>query len=157
MKRLFPLKPHVKKNSVEDRHHQSQPQLSGVPGWILLTHDQQNKPIALFADTHENVEPLRLIMNELMFSDTVLRAIKLSPTVFVVCDIRLLNGVNIFEKYAFSHRIQLLGDLLEDLFYSPELVALCLPSEAPFGTIVRGMEYYDDQPGTLGVFIPTKE
>jgi hypothetical protein len=110
----------------------------------------------MFVDTHENIEPLRIILDERMFADTVLRAIKISPDVFIVCDIRLLNGTNLFEKLPFVDRKNKLEELL-DTFHHPDFVGLFLPEQAPHGIIVRGKEYYDDQPGTLGVFLPANE
>jgi hypothetical protein len=37
------------------------------------------------------------------------------------------------------------------------LVALVDVDDAPVGELIRGTECYDDQPGTLGVFLPAEE
>ena len=89
-----------------------------------------------------------------MFSDTVLRVIQVKPHVFIACDIRYLNGVCVYEKLNFVARRTLLEDLL-DAFHRTELTALL--TEAPVDSILHGWEHYDDEPGTLGVFLPAKE
>jgi hypothetical protein len=43
------------------------------------------------------------------------------------------------------------------MFHHPDLTALILPEDAPAGAVLRGYEYYDDQPGTLGAFLPAEE
>jgi hypothetical protein len=156
MKRLFPWRPQCKRNLVEARHQLSQPQLSGSPGWILLTHNTDNVATALFVDSNEKVETFQIILDERMFSDTVLRVVKLSPRLFVLCDIRWFNGVNVFEKMNFEKRKETIRELL-DLFHFPDLVGFVLPEDVPIDSVIRGHEYYDDQPGTLGVFLPADE
>jgi hypothetical protein len=154
MRRLCPWKPHVKKGSVEARHLQKIPQYVGTPGWVLLTHKEDNTPVALFVDKHDRVTPLSIILDERMFSDTVLRVVQIKPSVFVVCDIRYLNGTNVYEKLSYSARRALVEELL-DVFHHTELTALLM--EAPVDSLLHGWEHYDDEPGTLGVFLPARE
>lgn len=154
MKRVTPWHPHLKKG--RDPLPQRQPQFVGSPGWILLSHSPQGRAEALFVDSHEKAHPFPVVLDERLFSDTVLRAIRVSPDVFVVCDIRYLNGVNLFERLSFADRKARLADLLTE-FHAPDLTALVLPEDAPHGTLLRGYESYDDQPGTLGVFLPATE
>ncbi len=154
MRRLCPWKPHVKKGSVEDRHLQKIPQYVGTPGWLLLTHSEDSRPVALFVDKHDKVTSLPIILDERLFSDTVIRAIQLKPDVFLACDIRYLNGTNVHEKLSYSARRALVENLL-DAFHRTELTALL--TEAPVDCILHGWEHYDDQPGTLGVFLPARE
>lgn len=89
-----------------------------------------------------------------MFSDTVLRVVQIKPSVFVVCDIRYLNGTNVYEKLSYSARRALVDELL-DVFHHTELTALLM--EAPVDSLLHGWEHYDDEPGTLGVFLPARE
>jgi len=154
MRRLCPWKPHVKKENVRDHHHLKTPQYVGNQGWMLLTHDEESKPIALFVDKHEKPISVPIILDERMFSDTVLRVIQLKPDVFLACDIRYLNGVCVYEKLNFSARRALLESLLDE-FHRTELTALLM--EAPVDSILHGWEHYDDEPGTLGVFLPARE
>jgi hypothetical protein len=156
MKRLFPLKPHVRKNPVGDLHRQKQPQLNGIPGWVLLTHDENQAPKALFVDTNERVSTFSVVLDERLFSDTVFRAIKISPRIIVLCDIRWLNGTPFHERHPFEDRKTCLEALL-DTFHSPLQTALITPEQAPLGTLVRGYEYYDNLPGSVGVFNPADE
>lgn len=156
MKRLFPLKPHVRKNPVGDLHRQRQPQLNGIPGWVLLTHDENQAPKALFVDTNERVSTFSVVLDERLFSDTVFRAIKISPRIIVLCDIRWLNGTPFHERHPFEDRKTCLEALL-DTFHSPLQTALITPEQAPLGTLVRGYEYYDNLPGSVGVFNPADE
>ena len=155
MRRLHPWKPHVKKSPVEDRHLLSLPQFMGIPGWILLTHEMDGRPVAGFVDSRDHWMPLKIVMDERMCSDTVIRAVQLKPDFFVAYDLRTLNGVDQFEILPYAERRAKLRQLL-DLFHSPDLVALVDVEDAPAGTLVRGTECYDDQPGTLGVFLPTE-
>jgi hypothetical protein len=154
MRHLCPWKPHVKKGSVEDRHRQKTPQYVGNPGWVLLTHNKDEVPVALFVDRHDKVTQLPIVLDERMFSDTVIRVIQLKPSVFLACDIRYLNGTCVYEKLSYSARRALLESLLDE-FHHTELTALL--TEAPYDALLHGWEYYDDEPGTLGVFLPARE
>ena len=157
MRRLHPWKPLVKKAPLEsDRHRLRKPQFDGRPGWILLTHDNEGTAQALFVDKSEKPEPLSLVLDERVFSDTVMRVVRLSKDVFLVYDLKTLNGAHVFETQNYERRQETLRGILE-MFHSPDLVALVLPEDAPAGTVLRGYEYYDDQPGSLGAFLPAEE
>jgi len=95
-------------------------------------------------------------MDERMFSDTVIRVVKLSKDIYIACDIRYLNGKNLFETLSFADRKSKLIELL-DVFHHPDLATLFTIDHVPNGTLLRGYESYDDQPGTLGVFLPADE
>ena len=157
MKRLYPLKPHTRKANAEDRHQLKVPQYAGSPGWLLLSHSDDGTPIALFADNHEHLTSISLILDERMFSDTVLRVVRVGPSRFLVYDIRYLNGRFVYETKSYEQRKELITSLLAE-FHSPDLVSLqtvedILPQEFP----LRGYEAYDSQLGTMGVFLPVKE
>jgi hypothetical protein len=157
MKRLYPLKPHTRKGNAEDRHQLKVPQYAGSPGWLLLSHSDDGTPIALFADNREHLTSISLILDERMFSDTVLRVVRVGPSRFLVYDVRYLNGRFVYETKSYEQRKELIVSLLAE-FHSPDLVSLqtvedVLPHEFP----LRGYELYDSQPGTMGVFLPVKE
>jgi hypothetical protein len=154
MKRVAPWHPQVKKG--KDPLPLSQPQFVGMPGWLLLTHSKDGKAEALFVDKNEKAHEISIVLDERLFSDTVLRVIQVSPRVFVACDIRFLNGKNLFETLSFRDRKEKLSALLEE-FHQPDLVALVMPEDAPHGTLLRGHESYDDKPGSMGVFLPAME
>jgi hypothetical protein len=154
MRRLCPWKPHVKKGNAEDRHRLKIPQYVGNPGWVILTHSEAGSPLALFMDTHDRVTPLSIFLDEHLFSDTVLRVVQLKPNVFLACDIRYLNGTCVYEKLSYVARRALLETLLDE-FHSTELTALL--TDAPTDSLLHGWEHYDDEPGTLGVFLPARE
>ena len=157
MKRLYPLKPQTKKGNVEDRHLLKVPQYEGNPGWLLLTHSNEGEPLALFSDRHEKITAIHLVLDERMFSDTVLRVVRIGPSRFIVYDIRYLNGTNVFDKYNYEHLKNLVTELLDE-FHQRDLVALEFPEDVPEWVYsLRGYEHYDDQPGSLGVFLPAKE
>jgi len=157
MKRLFPLKPLVKPGSVEDRHLLKVPQFVGTPGWLLLTHNEAGDPIAMFADHRDRVEIVYLVLDERLFSDTLMRVVRLGPWRYVVYDVPVLNGKTIHETLSYRDRQAKLGELLET-FHFPDLIALETPDQVPlWDTPVRGYEHYDESPGTLGVFCPEKE
>jgi len=114
-------------------------------------------PVAIFVDRDQNLTVLYLVMDERMFSDTVLRAIQVAPRRFLIYDIRYLNGIDVYSTFTFEQRKTRLVELL-DMFHQPDLVSLQLPEDVlPHEFSVRGYEYFDDQPGTLGVFLPVKE
>ena len=157
MKRLYPLKPHVKKGNVEDRHLLKVPQYTGIPGWLLLTHNEHGDPIAMFVDKNEKVDVLYVVFDERLFSDTVFRAVRLGTSRFIVYDIRYLNGQNFYETHTYEERSQRISELL-DAFHYPDLIALEVPSQIPeWEYPIRGYECYDDQPGSLGVFLPAEK
>jgi hypothetical protein len=95
-------------------------------------------------------------MDERLFSDTVLRVTQIAPSVFLVCDIRWLNGAPLFETLPYSKRRIVLDELL-GLVHVPALTALLTYAEVPVLTPVRGWETYDETPGSLGVFLPAEE
>jgi hypothetical protein len=157
MKRLLPLKPLVKPGNAEDRHLLRVPQFVGTPGWLLLTHNEAGDPIAMFADLQDRVDLVYLVMDERVFSDTLLRVVKLGPWRYVVYDMPALNGKSLHETLSYRQRQEKLMDVLE-AFHFPDLIALELPDQVPsWETPVRGYECYDEAPGTLGVFCPVKE
>ena len=125
----------------------------GIPGWILLTHNQDNKPIAIFKDNREQVTQIPIVMDERLFSDTILRVVKIGKQEYVVYDIDYLNGKNVFEIWNYHKRIDKAAEILE-FFHYPDLSALMLPEDVPHGTTLRGYDWYDDQPASMGVFLP---
>lgn len=127
----------------------------GNPGWILLTHED-NQPVAWFVDQRDTPVPLPIVLDERLFSDTIIRVIQLKPNVFLACDIRYLNGLNVYEKLSYESRRTLLESLLCECHH-PDLTALLTYSEMPDDASVRGYEHYDNEPGTMGVFLPVKE
>jgi hypothetical protein len=151
MRRVTPWKPQVKPG--RDPLPLKIPQFAGSPGWILLSHSEKGQPEALFVDQNEKVTPLRIVLDERLFSDTVLRVTRLASDLFVVADIRWLNGKNLFETLNYSERHAKLDEMLS-LFHFPDLTALVLPEDVPGTTPIRGWETYDDKPGSMGVFLP---
>lgn len=131
------------------------PQYSGTPGWILLSHSKDGQPECLFVDKHDHIESIPIVLDERMFSDTILRVVRLSKYVFIAYDLCWLNGVHTWEKLAYPDRKKKLDELLE-LFHVTALTAL-LPIEHVHGISVRGHEHYNDQPGTIGIFLPADE
>ena len=157
MKRLCPLKPLVKKGSVEARHQRKVPQYAGSPGHLLLTHDSDGQPVLIFADRQETLTTLHAVMDERLFSDTVFRAVKVHATRYIVYDLVWLNGVNFHSTHTYAERAARVADLL-DAFHHPDLVALETVDQVPsWELVLRGHEYYDETPGSLGVFLPVKE
>lgn len=88
-----------------------------------------------------------------MFSDTILRVVKIGKEEYVVYDVDYWNGKSVFEIWNYQTRMQKVNEMLE-LFHSPVLTALIPVEDAPIGTLVRGYECYDDNPGSMGVFLP---
>lgn len=127
----------------------------GNPGWILLSHED-NQPVAWFVDHRDIPVPLSIVLDERLFSDTVIRVIQLKPSVFLACDIRYLNGLNVYEKLSYESRRTLLESLLQECHH-PDLTALLTYAEMPDDASIRGWEYYDIEPGTMGVFLPANE
>lgn len=128
----------------------------GNLGWILLTHSEDGNPIALFVDTHDRIRSLPIILDERLFSDTVIRVIQLKPDVFLACDIRYLNGKFLYDTLSYQERSKKLEELL-DAFHRTDLTALLPYDEVPVDTLVHGWEYYDENPGSMGVFLPARE
>jgi hypothetical protein len=154
MKRLYPLKPHAKKG--RDPLPLRTPQYAGSPGWILLTHNDVGEPTAVFMDSNDKPTTLPIVLDERVFSDTVLRVTRLSKDVFLVCDLRYLNGKFVYPTMTYTQRQNKIEELL-DLFHYPDMTALIVRDGVPEDTPIRGWETYDDLPGTMGVFIPADE
>jgi hypothetical protein len=154
MRRVCPWKPQTKKG--KDPLPLKTPQFAGSPGWVLLTHSEKGQPEALFVDSNERVTPLFLVMDERVFSDTVFRVTRLASDMYVVNDIRWLNGKNLFETLGYPERQAKICELL-DAFHFPDLTALVMPGDVPETIPIRGWETYDDAPGSMGVFLPASE
>ena len=124
-----------------------------MPGWILLTHDVDDMPVAIFTDAKDtHTETLPIIMDERLCCDTILRVVKLSKSIFLVYDVYALNGTLIHGRKTHAERSALIVDIL-DLFHGTDLTALFHVDDAPVGTLIRGYEYYDDMPGSMGIFL----
>ena len=151
--RLYPL---VKKgNPISDPCQV--PQLSGIPGWIFLTHDNEGNANAHFSDAKgDRVESIPLVMDERLCSDTIFRVVRLAPKNYVVYDLLALNGVRVHDVLNFSQRQERIAELLE-LFHHPDLTSLVTINDAPVGAHIRGYEQYDNIPGSIGVYIPAVE
>ena len=130
----------------------------GVPGWLLLTHDKENQACAFFVDAKETrgSEEVSVVLDDRLCSDTIIRVIRLNRDVFVCCDIWVLCGRNLHERLPYAKRLETLNTIL-DTMHSPGLTALVTPDNLPVGTLLRGSEFYDDQPGSIGVFLPAVE
>ncbi len=155
MRRLCPWNPHVRKGTRTSQNYKV-PQYSGTPGWLLFSHDSDGQPVCLFVDSKDVATPVSVVLDERVFSDTVIRTVRLSPSMFVACDIRYLNGKNLFETMPFADRKSKLEEIL-DLLHVPDFAALIPIDDVPHGTPLRGHEYYDEKPGTVGVFLPVVE
>jgi hypothetical protein len=158
MKTQYNWKPLIKKGQPTSLHSFQVPQPVGIPGWLLLTHNSDHQACAFFVDARGTQTPERvpMILDDRLCSDTVIRVIRLSKSIFVCCDIWVLCGRNFHERFPYSKRLETLSSIL-DLMHSPDLTALVTPQELPCGTLLRGTEHYDDQPGSLGVFLPAHE
>lgn len=130
----------------------------GTPGWFLLTHNLENQPCAFFVDAKESRPPqeVSIVLDDRLCSDTILRAIRITNDIIVCCDIWVLCGRNFHERFPYAKRLETLEEIL-NMLHSPDLTALVTPNNLPVGTLLRGHEYYDDQPGTIGVFLPAVE
>jgi hypothetical protein len=154
IRRLHPWKPQVKPG--KDPLPLRIPQYAGSPGWMVLSHESDGRPCAMFVDARDKATPVSIVMDERMCSDTVIRVTRLSSDVYVACDIRTLNGKDLIDTKSYAERRALLDTLLEE-FHTPDLSVLLTYDEVPPLTSIRGWETYDDQPGTLGVFLPAEE
>jgi hypothetical protein len=158
MRRVTPWRPQTKKG--KDPHllstQEKNPQFAGSPGWVLLTHNPEGQPEALFVDQNEKTTLLSLVMDERLFSDTVFRVTRLAADMYVVCDIRWLNGKNLFETMSYKERRSKIAELL-GAFHFPDLTALLPLEDVPETIPIRGWEIYDDLPGSIGVFLPATE
>jgi hypothetical protein len=152
LRRQYPWKPLVRKGE-ETAGRRRVPQLNGLPGWLLLTQrPSTNEFVALSVDEkggHE--EELSLVMDERICCDTIFRTTRLSKDVFVVNDIWVLNGTVVHSLANWTQRQEWLAEILR-MFHQPDLTALFTVADAPVGALVRGYEYYDDLPGSIGVF-----
>ena len=123
---------------------------------MFLTHNDLCEPTAIFMDSNDKPTTVRIVLDERVFSDTVLRVTRLSNDVYVVCDIRYLNGKFVYPTMTYKQRQEKVEELL-DLFHYPDMAALIGHDSVPEDTPIRGWETYDDLPGTMGVFIPADE
>jgi hypothetical protein len=152
MRRLYQWKSLVKRSDPDSRKHRV-PQLNGLPGWLLLTQrPSTSEAVALSIDEKGgHQEELKLVMDERMCCDTIFRTTRLSNDVFVINDVWAINGLVVHPTSTWTQRQEWIAECLR-LFHQPDLTALFTLEDAPVGTLVRGYEYYDDVPGSIGVF-----
>jgi hypothetical protein len=113
-----------------------------------LTHEA----VALSIDEKGgHQEELNIVMDERLCCDTIFRTTRLSKDVFVINDVWAINGTIIHSDSTWLQRQERIAESLR-LFHQPDLTALVSLEDAPVGTLVRGYEYYDDVPGSIGVF-----
>lgn len=91
------------------------------------------------------------MMDERVCCDTIFRAVRVSPKIFVVYDLLVLNGTRVHDTLTFQERQDKLDAILDQCHF-PDLSAFVNVHNAPIGCLVRGTEYYDNQPGSIGVF-----
>jgi hypothetical protein len=91
-------------------------------------------------------------MDERLCCDTIFRVVRLSPTIYIVYDLLVLNGTRVHDTLTFAQRQDRISELLE-LFHHPDLVALITVKDVPPGTHIRGYEQYDSVPGSIGVYL----
>ncbi len=121
---------------------------------MYLTHNENGDPVAMFVDSNENIVMIYMVFDERLFSDTVLRVVRLNSMMFIIYDIRYLNGSPFHEIHPYAYRMNKIRQML-DVFHHPDLVSLVTPDEvAEYAYPIRGYEYYDNQPGSMGVFLP---
>ena len=65
---------------------------------MVLSHEADGKLCAMFVDSRDKATPVSIVMDERMCSDTVIRVTQLSADVYLACDLRTLNGTNLFES-----------------------------------------------------------
>ena len=152
LRRQYPWKPLVRKGEETAGKHRV-PQLSGLPGWLLLTQRPlTDEFVALSIDEKGgHQEELSLVMDERICCDSIFRTTRLSKDVFVVNDIWVMNGTVVHSLANWTQRQEWLTEILR-MFHQPDLTALFTIADAPVGTLVRGYESYDDMPGSIGVF-----
>jgi len=152
LRRQYPWKPLVRKGEETAGRHRV-PQLNGLPGWLLLTQrPSTNEFVALSIDEKGgHQEELSMVMDERICCDTIFRTTRLSKDVFIVNDIWVMNGTVVHSLANWTQRQEWLAEILR-MFHQPDLTALFTVADAPVGTLVRGYEYYDDLPGSIGVF-----
>lgn len=153
MKRSWRPCPLLKKGPPISSPERQIPQFNGTPGWIFLTHDTAGAACAAFTDSKfSNFEPVSVVIDERLCCDTIFRAVKLSPNLFVLYDIYVLNGTTIHPLFSYAQRQERLANLLAE-FHFPDLAAFVTVEEAPVSTLIRGYEQYDNVPGTIGTFV----
>lgn len=120
----------------------------------MLSHTDEGVAQCLFVDgKQESATPVAVVMDERVCSDTILRAIRIHARLFAVCDILVWNGEVLPPRLSFQARREKLKQILET-FHSPVLTAFQLPEDVDAS--LHGYEYYDEHPGTTGVFLPVE-
>lgn len=124
------------------------PQTFGTPGWISCLPG----PTIEWIPREGPKELMSVVLDERMCCSTLLRAERLSPTVFVVADMLYLNGRYVWETHSYQQRSKWLRDLLAE-FHTGELGQLVHKED--LGHVpVRGWECYNSSAGQQGVYIP---
>lgn len=150
MRSLYPWRQLVRKGQPTSQTCKVVPQFNGLPGWLLLSHDDEGIPRAVWTDG-KTEEKLKIVMDERLCFDTIFRCVRLGPKQIVVCDVWTVNGELVHAVLGYEKRQDLIVRLLAE-FHQPDLVALTTTADAPANALLRGYECYDDLPGSIGVF-----
>ena len=78
------------------------PQYTGLPGWVVLGHDMDGIPKAIWTDGKAE-EHLPIVMDERLCFDTVLRCVRLSPKQIVAYDVWTVNGECVHGSHVWTH------------------------------------------------------
>ena len=127
------------------------PQGNGAPGWLYLTRNPT--PIAYWIPRIEDPTPVpvRLVMDERVFEDTILRVEKTSTHLYLA-DVWMFNGITLFHGQTFQQRQEFLRQLYQ--LYTPceafESFSVRLREHL---TEYRGKEYYSNECGARGIYV----
>ena len=153
MRSLYPWHHLVRKGQPTLATCKIVPQFNGIPGWLLLGHDEEEIPRVVWTDG-KTEERLPIVMDERLCFDTIFRAVRLGPKQVVVCDVWVVNGEAVHGNMSYGKRQEVIETLLRE-FHRPDLTALVTTADAPANALLRGYECYDNELGSTGIFTET--
>lgn len=127
------------------------PQTSGVPGWIILTY-QNNIPVCYWINTQE-CKQLVCFADERICGDTIFRAEKLNETQYVIADIWMYNSNCVYACSTFSQRYEWLKRFLKTFVRTTNISVQLLHKSEIDEQSVRGHEDHPEEAGKHGFFV----
>lgn len=127
------------------------PQTKGQSGWLLL--QRVPEPQALYVVRSQLAStPVRFVIDERCFDDTILRVEKTSNTLYLA-DVFLWQGVPVHKMLSFSQRQDLLAGFFKTCYTScPAFEWIPMKLRSTATTNLKGYEYYSEEPGDIGSF-----
>jgi hypothetical protein len=133
------------------------PQFIAQQGWIILIYEGEIPKAFWISQNLKEIKELTIALDERLFGDTILRAERITghEDKYVISDIFMYASTNVFRITNFEQRETFIKKILNK-FYKP-IKGLTEFYTKKDSFPIKGYEYYDNKPGSFGIFNESNE